>query len=93
MDLTALGDLWQFGKGTQGTSDGDSGEGFVCCCSQTLELPPTRDQTGHIFAVVSQAELQMRDWVSGCEKDMIIFYTYFKSLTHFNKWPSSGAQH
>ena len=33
----------------------DTGEGLLCCCSQTLELPPTGDEAGLIFAVLPQA--------------------------------------
>ena len=36
-------------------SDGDTGDGLLCGCSQTLELPPTGGQTGPIFAVLPQA--------------------------------------
>ena len=34
---------------------GDTGEGLLCRCTQTLELPPTRGQAGPIFAVLPQA--------------------------------------
>ena len=36
-------------------SDGDTEEGLLCGCPQTLELHPTGGQPGPIFAVLPQA--------------------------------------
>ena len=38
-----------------GMFGGNTGEGFLCHCSQTLELPPTGSQAGPILAAFPQA--------------------------------------
>ena len=42
-------------QGSAASSHVIPGEGLLCGCSQTLELPPTGGQPGPIFAVLPQA--------------------------------------